>query len=81
LATTDAEVTTLKAAVDKTDIIDTRDQTVWRWNGTAYVNAGKVTTAGVMTRDILYKNTVGNMAAFYLDGNGAWVTLGIPSIP
>lgn len=81
LASSDAEVTSLKAAPEKTDIVDTRDQTVWRWNATVYVNAGKVTTVGVMVRDMLYKNTVGTQAAYYLDNTGTWVTLGAPSAP
>lgn len=67
----------------KTDIIDTRDLTVWRWNNTLgqWVSAGKMSNPDVMTPGRIYKNIVGpTYAAYYLDFAGNLVTLGAPGV-
>lgn len=67
----------------KTDIIDTRDLSVWRWNNTSgsWVNAGKVNNPAVLIPGRLYKNTVGpDFGAYYLDFDGNLITIGIPSV-
>lgn len=64
----------------KTDIIDSRNQDVHRWNnGTqTWSIVGKADT--VLPRGRMYKNTEGNMAAYFMDLDGAMLTLGIPSV-
>ncbi|MNI42083.1 hypothetical protein D3C73_963560 [compost metagenome] len=67
----------------KSDIVDKRDLTVWRWNNTLgqWVNAGKVSDAGVMPQGRLYKNTQPpSYEAFYLDFEGILVPLGAPGV-
>jgi len=67
----------------KTDIIDERDLTVWRWNNTLgqWVNAGKMSNPAVMTPGRLYKNINGpDYGAYYLDFAGNLVTLGKPGV-
>lgn len=61
----------------KSDILDSRDMTVWRWDGVQWQNAGKANT--VLTRGRFYKNTEGNMSSLYLDLEGNFVTLGNPN--
>ncbi|MNZ25640.1 hypothetical protein D3C78_428100 [compost metagenome] len=71
----------VKLPTSKRDIIDTRDLTVWRYINNNWVNAGKANNPDVLSPGRLYKNTEGNMAAYYLDFEGNFVTLGVPSIP
>lgn len=66
----------------KTDIVDTRDMTVWRWNNTTgtWVNAGKMSNPAVMIPGRIYKNTQPPLyEAYYLDFDGNLVTIGKPS--
>ncbi len=71
----------LKLPTAKVDIIDKRDLTVWRWDGTVWINAGKANNAAVLPPGRIYKNTEGpGFEAMYLDHEGVFLMLGNPSI-
>lgn len=66
----------------KSDIVDSRDMTVWRWNNTTgtWINAGKMSNPAVMTPGRIYKNTQPPLyGAYYLDFEGSLVTIGQPA--
>lgn len=63
----------------KRDVIDTRTMDVHRWNGTAWVVAGKLTDPDVMMPGRIYKNTfAAPYLSFYLDHDGSTYVLGGP---
>lgn len=67
----------VKLPTAKLDIIDKRDLTVWRWDGTAWINAGKANVSTVLPPGRIYKNTEGpGFEALYLDHDGTFLTLG-----
>ncbi len=67
----------------KTDIIDTRTMTVWKWNNSAstWTDAGKVDDNTVMIPGRFYKNTEGpDYYTYYLDQEGELIAVGKPGI-
>lgn len=82
MAATDAEITSMKASAQpvKTDIIDTRNQDVHRWNtGTStWSIIGK--TDSVLPKGRIYKNTEGTFGSYFLDLEGVFVVMGLPGV-
>lgn len=62
------------------DIIDTRDLTVWRFTNNVWANAGKANDPNVLMPGRMYKNTEGDKAAYYLDFEGNFITLGASNL-
>lgn len=62
----------------KSDIIDTRNLDLHRWNNTtqAWAIAGKA--GNLLPKGRLYKNTEGTQGSFYMDFDGALVQLNVP---
>lgn len=76
---TESSWTNIRVPTAKTDIIDARDMSVWRWTGTTWVNSGSVSDGKTLTPGRLYKNTEGpDYGAYYLDHEGAFIKLGMP---
>lgn len=69
---------TLQAPTVKYNIYDRRNDHVWKWNGTAWVDSGYVQDA-VLDKNRLYKNLVDG-AVYYCDFNGKFVLLGSPGL-
>lgn len=65
----------------KSDILDTRDNTVNRWNNTtqAWVAAGKASAA--LPKGRLYKNTETPFDTAFLSLDGEFISVGAPSTP
>ncbi|MCY1335052.1 hypothetical protein D9M68_18520 [compost metagenome] len=62
----------------KSDIVDKRDTTVWKWNGSAWVNGGQFATdPTALQRGLFYKDTVG-FSSYFLDLEGDLYLMGSP---
>lgn len=81
-AATDADITTMKASTDplKSDIVDTRNQNVHRWNTTTSVWAIAGKSDAVLPKGRMYKNTETPFGSYYLDLDGVFVTIGVPGV-
>lgn len=71
----------LQVPTKKTDIIDTRDMSVIRWDTTtgAWSTVGKASDLGILDRGRMYRNSVAPFGTYYLDLEGQLVTVGTPS--
>ena len=67
----------LQVPTKKTDIIDTRDMSVIRWdnNTSTWSTVGKASDFGIMDRGRMYRNSVSPFGTYYLDLEGQLVTL------
>lgn len=68
----------LQAPAVKYNIYDRRNDHIWKWNGSAWVDSGYVTDAA-LDKNRLYKNIVDG-AAYYCDLNGKFIALGSPGL-
>jgi hypothetical protein len=60
----------------KTDIIDTRNQDLHRWNNTTQTWSVVGKSGAVLPRGRIYKNTETPYWSYFLDMDGSWLTLG-----
>ena len=68
----------VQAPTAKSDIIDKRDTTVWKWVNNAWVNAGQFAAdPAALQRGLFYKDTVG-FGSYFLDLEGDLYLLGSP---
>lgn len=71
----------LVVPTSKSDILDTRDNTVNRWNNTTQVWVATGKASAVLPKGRLYKNTETPFDTAFLSLDGEFISVGAPSTP